>query len=55
MALLVLYIVFGIVMVVSSALATLSNPTDRMVYYYKWSRHDRKITFAPEYDKVLFC
>lgn len=42
-------------MVVSAGLATGMDPTDRVVYYYKWSRHDRKITFAPEYDKVLFC
>lgn len=54
-ALLVLYLLFGLAMVVSTALATLNDPTDRVVYYYMWSRHDRNVTFAPEYDKVLFC
>lgn len=53
--LLVLYVVFGVAMAASAALATGMDPTDRVVYYYKWSRHDRKITFAPEYDKILFC
>lgn len=53
--LLALYLLFGVVMAVSAALATAIDPTDRVVYYYKWSRHDRKIPFAPEYDKVLFC
>jgi hypothetical protein len=54
-ALLALYIIFGVIMCVSAGLATIIDPTDRVVYYYKWSRHDRKIPFAPEYDKVLFC
>lgn len=45
--LLALYLGFGIVMVVSAAMATVIDPTDRVVYYYKWSRHDRKIPFAP--------
>lgn len=49
------YIGLGLIMVVSSAGATLINPTDRVVYYYKWSRYDRKVIFAPEYDKILFC
>lgn len=53
--LLALYIVFGFIMVVTSSAATLIDPTDRVVYYYKWSRHDRNVKFAPEYDKVLFC
>lgn len=39
----------------SSAAATLIDPTDRVVYYYKWSKFDKKIAFAPEYDKILFC
>ena len=43
------------VLAVSSGVATCSNPTDRVVYYYKWSRHDRNIDFVPEYNKVLFC
>jgi palmitoyltransferase len=42
-------------MIISSACATLINPTDRMVYYYKWSVHDQKIAFSPDYDQVLFC
>lgn len=42
-------------MIISSAAATLIDPTDRVVYYYKWSKFDKKITFAPEYDKILFC
>jgi large-conductance mechanosensitive channel len=54
-ALLALYLLFGITMVMSAGMATVIDPTDRVVYYYKWSRHDRKIPFAPEYDKVLFC
>ena len=45
--LLSLYTVFGVVMVVSAGLATGIDPTDRVVYYYKWTRHDRKIPFAP--------
>jgi hypothetical protein len=54
-ALLVLYIFFGVTMVVTSAIATLCDPTDRLVYHYKWSRHDKKILFAPDYGKVLYC
>ena len=42
-------------MVISSAAATLIDPTDRVVYYYKWSKFDKQINFAPEYDKILFC
>lgn len=53
--LLVLYVVFGVVMIVSSLLAILYDPTDRLVYYYKWSRYDSKIEFTPEYQKILFC
>jgi hypothetical protein len=26
-----------------------------MVYYYKWSKFDKKVVFAPDYSKVLFC
>ena len=34
--------ILGVVaLMVFSAMATLTNPTDRVVYYYKWSRHDR--------------
>lgn len=50
-----LYCFFGVVMVVSSGLATGVNPSDRVVYYYKWSLHDRTIAFNAELDKVLYC
>jgi hypothetical protein len=36
-----------LVLVVASAKASLANPTDRVVYYYKWSRHDRSVVFSP--------
>lgn len=32
-------------MVLAAAHATLANPTDRMVFYYKWSQHDKNIKF----------
>lgn len=53
--LLALYCVFGVTMLVSSSLATFDDPTDRLVYYYKWSRFDQNVEFSPEYEKVLFC
>lgn len=34
-------------MIVSSWMASTCDPTDRVVYYYKWSRHDKKVVFAP--------
>jgi hypothetical protein len=43
----VLYAVFGGLMVLSSAAATLIDPTDRVVYYYKWSKFDKNISFTP--------
>ena len=46
---------FGLLMVGSAALATIINPTDRVVYYYKWSLHDKTIHFKPDDDKFLFC
>jgi hypothetical protein len=55
LVLIILYAVCGGAMVGSSAAATLIDPTDRVVYYYKWSKFDKKIIFAPEYDKILFC
>lgn len=55
LTLLILYSTSFAVVLVSSAQASLTNPTDRVVYYYKWSRHDKKVTFSPEYDKILFC
>jgi palmitoyltransferase len=42
-------------MIISSGIATFCDPTDRVVYHYKWSRHDKKISFAPDYTKVLYC
>ena len=32
-------------MMLAAARATLANPTDRMVYYYKWSQQDKQIRF----------
>ncbi len=54
-ALLALYCISGLTMALSALAATICDPTDRVVYFYKWSRHDRQITFAPDYSKVLFC
>lgn len=31
------------------------DPTDRVVYWYKWSVYDRKIPFQPDLSKVLYC
>jgi len=45
--LLVFYITTGLILIISSALATIVDPTDRMVYYYKWSKHDKKVAFSP--------
>lgn len=45
--LLILYTIFGVSMIVSSFLATMNDPTDRLVYFYKWSRFDSKIEFVP--------
>lgn len=42
-------------MVLAAARATSANPTDRMVYYYKWWQHDKKMGFKVDYEKVLFC
>lgn len=53
--LLATYIIFGSIMLGSAALATMINPTDQVVYYYKWSLHDKTISFIPDNDKFLFC
>ena len=53
--LLATYIIFGSIMLGSAALATIINPTDQVVYYYKWSLHDKTISFIPDNDKFLFC
>lgn len=50
-----LYVFFGAILIISSAISTLKDPTDRIVYYYKWSRFDKQVIFSPDYDKVLFC
>lgn len=42
-------------MVLAAVRATSANPTDRMVYYYKWSQYDKKMGFKVDYEKVLFC
>jgi hypothetical protein len=36
-------------MIISSTVATMSDPTDRVVYNYKWSIHDKKVVFKPNY------
>lgn len=54
-ALLVLFCVFLGSLVISAGIATVMDPTDRVVYYYKWSRYDKKVGFSPEYDKILYC
>ena len=42
-------------LVLTSAKASLTNPTDRVVYHYKWSRQDKKVSFSPDFRKVLYC
>jgi hypothetical protein len=51
----ILFIILTLTVIISSALATWVDPTDRVVYYYKWSRHDKTVSFSPQYDKMLFC
>ena len=53
--LLVLFSLSLATLVISSGIATLMDPTDRVVFYYKWSRYDKKVPFSPEYDKILYC
>lgn len=54
-ALIVLLCLSGIIMVLSSAYCTLSDPTDRIIYYYKWSKFDKNIKFAPDYSQTIYC
>jgi palmitoyltransferase ZDHHC1/11 len=53
--LLFLYCLFGAVMILSAARATLANPTDRVVYSYKWSLQEKRVTFVVDYERVLYC
>lgn len=34
---------------------SLSNPTDLIVYHYKWSKHDKTIKFEPNYNENYYC
>lgn len=53
--LLILYIIFGTLMIISAGWATAIDPTDRVVYYFKWTRINHNISFNADYDKILFC
>lgn len=34
-----LYVGFGVLMIVSALVCSCSNPTDMLVYHYKWSKY----------------
>jgi hypothetical protein len=53
--LLILLSLSGLTMVFTSAYCTFLDPTDRLIYYYKWSRYDKKIQFSPDYGQTTFC
>ena len=39
------YVISGVVFFVSAAISQCSDPTDKVVYHYKWSRHNKLIAF----------
>lgn len=50
------YILFGfycastVLMLVFAAICSFSNPTDSVVYLYKWHKYDKSVKFEPNYN-----
>ena len=42
-------------MIVSAIISSCSNPTDPIVYRYKWSKIDKKIEFDSDFSKSYYC
>jgi hypothetical protein len=42
-------------MFVFTSICSLTNPTDMLVYHYKWSKHDKNIKFSTDYAQNYYC
>lgn len=54
-AILVLYILSGLVGIVAAILATFYNPTDWIVYYYKTTNAKKDGTFKYNLQELRYC
>lgn len=49
------YILSGILMIITAAVCSSTNPTDKVIYYYKWSKIDKSVRFTIDYTLSCYC
>jgi hypothetical protein len=42
-------------MIIFTGICSLTNPTDRAIYQYKWSKHNKNIKFTTDYSQNCYC
>lgn len=50
-----LYCGFGVIVLVSGAICSATNPTDVVVYHYKWSKLDKSVLFDTDFSQNCYC
>lgn len=50
-----IYIASAFFVILFCLICSLSNPTDRVVYHYKWSKHTKSVKFDSDFLQNYYC